>query len=325
MTKRLLCWLALGCVVAAAGFTQIPSESWPPKPPVIPQTVKVTADVRYGENPQNLLDILEPVAPARGSRPGAIVIHGGGWIGGCRAWVAEHVCLRFVEKGFVVANVEYRVAHAAKAPAGVVDVLQAARWFVQNASRYGVDRKRIVVTGDSAGGHLALMVGMTPDSAGFGPGVRVRAVVNFFGITDVNDQLGGPNLRSYTVQWIPDEPGRSELARRVSPLTYVRKRVPPILTVHGTADPSVPHAHAEKLTEALNAAGARAALVTVAGGSHGFPKAQTDEIYDRYVWPFLSSTGVLKTRIAAPRQRSGSLSCTPWKQCSFALNAGVGL
>jgi acetyl esterase/lipase len=310
--------LAVALIWAGVLSAQIPTESWPMKPPVIPPTVKVTANVRYGENPQNVLDILESVMPARGARPGAIVIHGGGWIGGSRAWVAELVCLRFVEKGFVVANVEYRVARAAKAPAAVADVLQAARWFVQNASRYGVDPKRVVVTGDSAGGHLALMVGMTPESAGFGPAAHVRAVVNFFGITDVNDQLGGPNMRDYTVQWVPEQPGRSELARRVSPLTYVRKQVPPILTIHGTADPSVPHAHAEKLTEGLNAAGARAVLVTVAGGSHGFPKAQTDEIYERYVWPFLSSTGVLKTRIAAPPPRSESLSCSPRKRCGFA-------
>ena len=90
-----------------------------------------------------------------GRRPGAIVIHGGGWIGGSRAWVAELVCLRLVQKGFVVANVEYRVARAAKAPAAVADVLQAARWFIQNATRYNVDPKRIVVTGDSAGRHLS--------------------------------------------------------------------------------------------------------------------------------------------------------------------------
>jgi acetyl esterase/lipase len=159
---------------------------------------------------------------------------------------------------------------------------------------------------------------MTPESAGFGPAVRVGAVVNFFGITDVNDQLEGPNLRSYTVQWVPEQPGRSQLARKVSPLTYLRRKVPPILTVHGTADPSVPHAHAVKLTEGLNAAGARAALVTVSGGSHGFPKAQTDEIYERYVWPFLSCIGVLKKRICAPPTRTGPLSCSPAKHCRFA-------
>jgi acetyl esterase/lipase len=166
------------------------------------------------------------------------------------------------------------------------------------------------------------MVGMTPESAGFGPPARVRAVVNFFGITDVNDQLAGPNLRSYTVQWVPEQPARGELAKRVSPLTYIRKQVPPILTVHGTADSSVPYPHAVRLTEALNAAGSRVALVTVAGGDHGFPKAQTDEIYDRYVWPFLSEAGVLRDRLAAPAQRSQALSCSPRERCGFAGERG---
>jgi len=306
----------------ASALGQIPTESWPLKPPVIPETVKVTADVRYGPNPQNVLDILEPKAAARGLRPGAIVIHGGGWTGGSRAWVAELVCLRFIEKGFVVANVEYRVTREATAPAAVVDVLQAGRWFVENARRLGVDSRRIVVTGDSAGGHLALMVGLTPDSAGFGSAVPVHVVVNFFGITDLSGQFEGPNRRSYTVQWVPQQPGRSELARRVSPLTYVRKHLPPILTVHGTADPTVSYSQGLKLTEALNAAGARAALVTVTGGSHGFPRVQTDEIYDQYVWPFLRGTGVLKIRPVPPKTRSGALSCAPRNRCGFAGEGG---
>ncbi len=316
---RYVCSAQLLCLLASA---QIPSESWPPKTPVIPGTVKVTADVPYGEHRRQVLDILEPKAAARGARPGAIVIHGGGWIGGSRAWLAELVCLRFVEKGFVVANVEYRLARTAAAPAAVEDVLAAARWFIANARCYGVDPKRIVVTGDSAGGHLALMVGMTPASAGLGAPAPVRAVVNFFGITDVNDQLGGANRRDYTVQWVPEQPGRSELARRVSPLTYVRKQVPPILTIHGTADPSVPYPQAVQLGKGLEKAGARAALVTVDGGSHGFPKVVTDEIYDRYVWSFLAKTGVLKQRAPVHPAHSNLLSCTPTKQCGFAAAGG---
>jgi acetyl esterase/lipase len=310
---------------AAPLWGQIPTESWPPKPPVIPDKVKATIDVQYGPYPENVLDIYELRDPGqRGTRPGAIVIHGGGWIGGSRAWVAEHVCMRFVEKGFVVANVEYRVAPAAAAPAAVVDVLRAAGWFIENARKYGVDPQRIVVTGDSAGGHLALMVGMTPSSAGFGTQARVRAVVNFFGITDVNDQLQGANLRSYTVKWVPEQPGRQELAGRVSPLTYVRKGLPPILTIHGTADPSVPYAQGERITEELNTAGSRAVLVTVSGGSHGFPKVQTDDIYAGYVWPFLSSIGVLKQRMAPVRSgfdSGGALSCSPSRACNFGVTS----
>lgn len=300
---------------------QIPVESWPPKPPVLPGWVKITANVPYGPQRRQVIDILQPAESARGLRPAAIVIHGGGWIGGTRDWVAEHVCLRFLEKGFVVANVEYRVAPAAPAPAAVEDVLSASAWFIQNARRYGADPKRVVVTGDSAGGHLALMVGLTPTSVRLGPAAPVRAVVNFFGITDVYDQLQGPNRRDYTVQWVPEQPGRRELAARVSPLTYVRKGVPPVLSIHGTADPSVPYDHAVRLTERLNAAGARAALVTVDGGAHGFPKAQTDEIYERFVWPFLQSTGVLKGKSSGQKPSghasAAALTCGPAHRCQF--------
>ena len=98
----------------------------------------------------------------------------------------------------------------------------AAEWFEKNAKKYNVDTKRIVVTGGSAGGHLSLMVGMTPKSANLGPPAKVAAVVNFYGITNVGDQLGGPNMRDYAVTWVPEQSGRLELARRVSPMTYVR-------------------------------------------------------------------------------------------------------
>lgn len=158
----------------------------------------------------------------------------------------------------------------------------------------GVDTKRIVVTGGSAGGHLSLMVGMTPKSAKLGPPAKVAAVVNFYGITDVADQLGGPHMQDYAVTWVPEQSGRLELAARVSPMTYVRKGLPPILTIHGDADQTVPYEHGVKLTKALRDAGDDAELVSVAQGEHGFPKAKDDEIYEHDVWPFLKKHGVLQ-------------------------------
>lgn len=307
-----------GCALAAvllstmAGVAQIPTDAWPLKAPVIPPEVKVSAGLAYGPERQQVLDIYEPRSEGKRLRPAVIVIHGGGWVGGTKSWTAELVCMRFVVKGFVAANVEYRFAKHAKAPAAVTDVLAAAAWFLDRAQQYRVDAKRVVVTGDSAGGHLALMVGMTPQQAGLGREARVRAVVNFFGITDVGDLLREANERSYAVEWVPEQPGRAEAARRVSPLTHVRRRLPPILTIHGTADPSVPYSHATRLTEAVNRAGGQAVLISVAGGVHGFPRAQTDEIYQRYVWPFLHQTGVWKGELAElPPPRSGIYSCSP--------------
>ena len=156
-----------------------------------------------------------------------------------------------------------------------------------------MDTKRIVVTGGSAGGHLALMVGMMRRSAKLGPRTRMRAVVNFYGITDVADQLGGPNERKYAVTWLPEQDRRLSLATRVSPMTYVRKGLPPILTIHGDADQTVPYEHGIRLTKALRDAGSPAELVNVPQGGHGFAKEIVDRVYERNIWPFLKRHGVM--------------------------------
>ncbi len=253
----------------------------------MPDWATIHANIPYDQYKETVLDILQPTAPSKGKRPGVIVIHGGGWTGGTKESQVQPICLRYVEKGFVVANVEYRLAKAALAPAAVTDALKAAEWFRKHARQYNVDKNRIVVTGGSAGGHLALMVGMTPKSAKLGRPAKVAAVVNFYGITDVGDQLEGPNLRKYAVTWLPEQAGRVDLARRVSPMTYVRKDLPPILTLHGDADPTVPYEHGVKLTKALVDIGARAEMITVPGGKHGFPKEKLDELYP-FIFEFLS-------------------------------------
>jgi len=260
----------------------------------IPDSVSVETNIPYGQYKETVLDILQPKASSNTKRPGVIVIHGGGWTGGTKEGYSQETCLRYVAKGFVCADVEYRLAKVATAPAAVTDVLDAAHWFEEQAKKYDVDTKRIVVTGDSAGGHLSLMVGMTPKSAKLGPPAKIAAVVNFYGITDVADQLSGPNMREYAVTWVPEQSGRLELAARVSPMTYVRKGLPPILTIHGDADQTVPYEHGVKLTKALRDAGDDAELVSVPQGAHGFPKATEDEIYEQNIWPFLKKHGVIQ-------------------------------
>jgi acetyl esterase/lipase len=260
----------------------------------IPDSVSVEANIAYGRYKETVLDIFQPKGSSNAKRPGVIVIHGGGWTGGTKEGHSQETCLRYVAKGFVCADVEYRLAKVATAPAAVTDVLDAAHWFEEQAKKYDVDTKRIVVTGGSAGGHLSLMVGMTPKSAKLGPPAKIAAVVNFYGITDVADQLSGPNMRDYAVAWVPEQSGRLELAARVSPMKYVRKGLPPILTIHGDADQTVPYEHGVKLTKALRDSGDDAELVSVPQGGHGFPKATEDEIYEQNIWPFLKKHGVIQ-------------------------------
>lgn len=209
-----------------------------------------------------------------GPQPTLIWIHGGGWVGGTKE-AATMSLMPWFEMGWNVVNVEYRLGRVSLAPAAVEDCLCALRWVAANATQHNFDTSRLVVSGDSAGGHLALTTGMIPESAGLDrqcPGVplpKVAAIVNWYGITDVADLLDGPNRKTYAVAWLSSLPNRVEIATRVSPLTYVRAGLPPILTIHGDADPTVPYPHAQRLQAALEKAGVPHQLVTVPGGKHG--------------------------------------------------------
>jgi dipeptidyl aminopeptidase/acylaminoacyl peptidase len=150
-----------------------------------------------------------------------------------------------------------------------------------------------------------MAAGMIPQTAGFtsicaGGGFagfenavpKVAAIINWYGITDVNEMLSGPNARSYAVQWIGSSKNRDEVARSVSPLTYVRAGLPPILSIQGDKDPIVPYSQNTRLHEALGKAGSRTELFTVPGGGHGnFRPEERTKIYLK-IREFLAQNGL---------------------------------
>jgi acetyl esterase/lipase len=227
-------------------------------------------------------------------QPTLVFYHGGGWVAGSKD-SAIMSFMPWIEMGWNVVNVGYRLLRIAPAPGSVEDALCALRYIAApaQAKQYNIDTSRIVVTGESAGAHLALAAGMMPASSGFtsicaGGGFQgfeaavppVAAILNWYGITDLNDMLAGPNARSYAVQWIGPGQNRNELAKSLSPLTYVRAGLPPVLTVHGDADPIVPYTQATRLHEALGKAGVNHELFTVAKGGHGnFRAEERTQIY----------------------------------------------
>ena len=237
------------------------------------------------------LDLKLDVYQARGAsgpNPTLIYFHGGGWTNGSKESSAL-TFLPYLEMGWSVVNVEYRMADVAHAPAAVEDCRCALRWVYRNAEQYNFDLDKIVVSGNSAGGHLSLTTGMLPASAGLDrqcPGdrrrswstgttstdeLKVAAIVNWYGITDVVSLLRGPPGTSgnFTEAWLGSASDREAVARRVSPLTYVRTGLPPVLTIHGDADPIVPYDQAVRLHQVLEDAGVPNHLVTVPGGGHG--------------------------------------------------------
>lgn len=227
--------------------------------------------------------------------PTVIYFHGGGWMGGSKDVSALRV-MPYLEKGWAAVAVQYRLGGDALAPAAVEDTRCAAWWVKRNAEKYGFDSDRIVLTGGSAGGHLSLITGMLTADAGLDsrcphivddsgkadlPELQVAAIVNWFGITDVNDLLQGHNIKTYAVAWLGGQENSEIIAERVSPLTYIHKDLPPILTLHGDKDEIVPYSHALRLHKALERNGTPNQLYTVKEAAHGqFTVEQTRAVFD---------------------------------------------
>ena len=239
------------------------------------------------------IDIYQPrdqTDPA----PTFIYYHGGGWMAGSKE-VNVLRLIPYLEKGWAAVNVQYRLGNVSLAPAAVEDSLCALRWIARNADQYGFDTDRLVVSGNSAGGHLALTTGMIPAEAELDRQClgdetpKVAAIVNWYGITDVNDLLDGQNQRGYAVRWLGSQPNRNEIADRVSPISYIREDLPPIISIHGDADPVVPYGHAVRLHQNLTQAEVTNELITVPNGLHGgFPAQEQIRIY-RSIFSFLDS------------------------------------
>src|ERR1019366_3707519 len=215
---------------------------------IMPDRYLVKANITYAEanGYECKLDVYRP-ANTSAPVPTVILIHGGGWVNG----VKEECVLQippYLEMGCAVVNVEYRLARVSLAPAAVEDCRRALRWVAVHAKEYQFDPTRVITTRASAAGHLALMTGMLDASAGFDQltendpkvvGPHVAAIINWHGVTDVADVLE----EQYAATWLGNLPGRKELARALSPLTYVRRTTPPVLSIHGDHDQLVPYNH----------------------------------------------------------------------------------
>ncbi|MCU0412495.1 MAG: alpha/beta hydrolase [Bacteroidetes bacterium] len=264
---------------------------------------RVVAGITYStaSNVESKLDVyVRRTAPA--SAPTLVYFHGGGWVTGSKEGVQMNL-LPYLEWGFNIVNVEYRLTKVAPAPAAVQDCRLALRWVFKNAATYGFDTTRIVLSGGSAGGHLALITGMLDPSAGIDLPTdwdytdvqpKAAAIVNWFGITDVAELLSGPNTQRYAVYWLANQPNKEAIAKSVSPIQCARKGLPPVLTIHGDADPLVPYQQAVRFHDALKKANVPNKLVTIPGGKHGGFTAQQMTMIYRTVFTFLKEQGIIR-------------------------------
>ena len=290
-----------GCASAQPAGTQAAaSVSAQPSPEATGPVAAIYKDLVYRsiDGTDLHLDLYTSARSNGQASPVLVYFHGGAWARGQRpeSWRGYS---RFLERGYAVITVQYRLAGEAQAPAAVQDARCVLHWIGANADRYGFDVDRIVTHGTSAGGHLALMASYleaedgldTADCEGV-PGVA--AVLDFYGPTNLAQPYNGAASGRHpsVVRWVGDGPGANDMDVRMSPLTYVSPDVPPTMIVHGDSDEVVTIEQSRELYAALQRVEVPTEMVIVPGGGHGkFPDAEKARVAGE-VDRFLTAIGL---------------------------------
>lgn len=243
-----------------------------------------------------------------GTLPVVVWTFGSAWGGGGKnaqapnaSWLAQH--------GYAVAVIDHRGSGVAPWPAQAHDVKAAVRWLRANAQQYSLDAARFAAWGESSGGHLSSILGLTGEvaeleGAGGSPGLssRVQAVVDFFGPTDflqMDAHRLSPANMGHDVATSPESrlvggaiQENKEKVARANPIIYITPDDPPFLIVHGEQDALVPFHQSELLFAALKAAGRDVTFYKIAGAGHGgaafyndLTKAMVRTFLDRHLKP----------------------------------------
>lgn len=240
-----------------------------------------------------VMDVHVPLGVDRA--PVVMWVHGGGWASGDRRlvplqWGQQRMFERVVAAGFAVATPDYRLVAEAALPLPVHDVVAALRYLVRYQETLGLDANRLGVWGDSAGAHVATLAALAlsapePDpwlggSLGVGEQrVEVCGIVYWYGASDLTVFS---DLQEFL--W-PQQPASSRLhvAKRCSPVAYVRADSPPMLLMHGDADGTAPVDQAVRLHRAAQAVGARCELRVIEGADHAFLGQSIEPLWDESI------------------------------------------
>lgn len=245
----------------------------------------IQLDVAYGPDPQEVLDLCSPT-DGRKAHPAVLLIHGGGWRNNDKKLMAP-LCNEFAKRGYVSAAIDYRLldTHTLRNqwPSQLVDEQLAVRWLKANGARLGVDSGRICAYGTSAGGHLALFLGLLPkswhgdrDTLYADQSPSVACVVDICGPTDLGSSSEKVlRLAKLLVPATADNNSEAAL-RRASPIAYVTPTAAPTLVVQGSDDELVPKSQALLLVQAFQQSKASVKYLEYQGG-HVYAKTKPGE------------------------------------------------
>ncbi len=251
----------------------------------LPENIKEYKDITYKtiEKTNLKLDIYHHKNISK-STPLIIFIHGGSWAKGDKHDYWPYL-IPYAEKGYITATIQYRLTDTAIYPAQLDDVISAINWLKENAENYHIDKNKIVLVGGSAGGHLAMMAAYSDLS------LKLKGIVNLYGPSD----LTTPYARE--VESVQKLMGKSyqeapELYKMASPVTYIRKDIPPTLTFQGTLDELVPYEQSDNLDKRIQDAGAISYYHKLKGWPHAMDLSvkvnryctyYMDEFFDKYI------------------------------------------
>lgn len=279
-------WIVLS--VAVFGGTSAMGQLQLPDGTPVPDQVQMRVDVTYGTGGDEPLrmdmawprDVTQPL-------PCVVVIHGGAWRAGNRQVHLKDI-VRFAERGYVAATIQYRLCPKHTFPAQIEDVKCAVRYLRAHAENYHIDPARIAAVGFSAGAHLAMLLGtMGPEDGFEGSGgwpdqnSQVQVVVAFAGPT----ALDAPDIPEASKPLVRDFLGgtveeKAQVYRQASPVTYVSRGDAAMLLFQGTKDPLVPYTQAYRMIEKLTEAGVDGRAEILIGAGHGWANPERERTYE---------------------------------------------
>jgi len=246
--------------------------------------VRRVADIPYGPHGRrNRLDVWHHRDPAERA-PVLFWVHGGGWAVGHKAQQALPMITHMTAQGWVCVSPNYRLSPRAAWPDHIVDVKRALAWTKEHIAEYGGDPDFIVISGGSAGGHLAALAALTPGDAEWQPGFEdadtsVQGCIPFYGVYDFTNRLRSrPKMDDWGFRRFLEQrlvgvtrAEHPEVYAKMSPLDQVRADAPPFFLIHGSHDRLAPVQDAREFARRLReVSGAPVAFAELPGAQHAF-------------------------------------------------------
>lgn len=259
--------------------------------------IRYLHDIEYGVMDGTALHLQLLLPYSRNHRnplPCVVFVQGSAWLEQ-NVYMQLPMLANLAKRGYVVACVEYRHSGLAAFPAQAADTQNAVRFLKTHADKYHIDTHRIILSGDSSGGHTAMFAAILKDDAAgenHFPGISadVRGIINFYGSVSVMLKDGNPSTINHH---LPDSPEglvmgsvnlreRPDLCRKLSVECNITEKtdIPPVLIFHGTKDRTVNTRQSLILYEKLKETGKQAQLYLIRGADHGGPEFWTDEVMD---------------------------------------------